>query len=253
MFTPIGFFAPQGEGWTPADATGIQYWWRADQGITLGTGNDVTQWDDIISGHSLIVYNNEPQFVSSTTGMNNQPSINFGTTATNEVLANTTEVAFGGSAFFFFVIDTTTNGNGGFQIIGGGKGALGAAGWEMVVETNHPSFTNSFTTYTFRVGPSSGDTTNTGVSVSAPERSWVGLGYEDAVGTSFWRNGSETVVGTGGNDPTTLAMSIGNYGTGGGLPYYGRIMEWGVLNGYHYWDGTEDTDFAAYVSARYGI
>ena len=253
MFTPIGFFAPQGPTWTPQDATGIRYWWRADQGITLGTGNDVTNWDDIISGYSIAPSANEPQFVSSTTGMNNQPSIEFGSVGTDEVLTNTTEQSFGGSVFFFFVIDTDTNANGGYQIVGGAKGNLGGSGWEMLIETNNPSYANSFTTYTFRVGPPSGDETNTGVSVSSPERSWVGIGYESGVGNNFYRNGSATSIGAGTNDPSSLAMCLGNYGSGGGLPYYGRIMEWGVLDGYHYWDGTDDTDFAAYVSYRYGI
>ena len=238
--------------WTPEDATGILYWWRADQGITLGTGNDVTQWDDIISGYSLTPTGNEPQFVSSTTGMNNQPSIEFGSVGVDEVLANTTEQTFGGSVFFFFVIDTTTNANGGFQILGGAKGATGASGKELLIETNHPSYANSFTVYSFNLGPSGGPTTNTGISVSAPERSWVGVGYENGVGNSFWRNGSETVIGSGANTPSTLAMRVGNYYSDN-LPYYGRVMEWGVLKDYHYWNDSEGSLFASYVSQRYGI
>ena len=251
MFVPTGYFA-SGDVWTPADATGIKYWWRADSGVTL-SGTDVTAWEDQIAGHTLTPSATSPKFVASDTSMNNQPAIEFGSVDTSEVLANTTEVAAGGEGFAWFVISTTTNADGGFQIIGGFKGLLGAAGHEMVIETNNPSYSNSFTTYTYEVGPSGGDETNTGVSVSAPEKSWVGIGHDNATGQNyFYRNGTSYLIGVGGDNPDTLAFCVGNYGTGGGLEYYGNVLECGWLSR-EYWTAPDAAQFSAYVSTRYGI
>jgi hypothetical protein len=242
--------------WTPADATNIEYFWRGDSGLTYDGSNNVSSWVDSVNGLELTPgAGTSPKYVASETSVNNQPVVNFGTVNTSEILNNTTEqpIAANTSFFFFFVHSTTTNANGGYQIIGGAKGTLGAGGHEFLIETNHPSYANSYTTYTYNVGNSGGVTTNTGVSISAPEISWVGLGYNSTSGdVTFYRNGSSTSIVNGSTDPDELAMCLGNY-VGGGLPYYGKVAEWGFIKGSAYWDGSEGTDFATYVNTRYGI
>ena len=253
MYTPVGFFAPQGTSWTPADATDSKYWWRADLGVTL-SGTSVTSWVDQIAGHDLTPgVGTAPQFVTTDTTMNNQPAISFGTVTNNEVLANTTEISAGtNGTLFWFVISTTTNANGGFQIVGGGKGLLGAAGWEMVAETNTNGNANRFSMYSFRVGPGGGVETYTGLSVSATETSWVGVSHTQTTKRSFYRNGTEYAVVTGTNNPTTFAFTAGNYTQGGTLQYYGRILECGWLTR-PIWTTADSVEFQSYVSSRYGI
>lgn len=239
--------------WTPAEAVGTKYWWRADLGVTL-SGTDVLSWEDQIAGHTLTPgAGTSPKFVSADTTMNNKPAINFGTVGTNEVLANTTEIAAGtNGTLFWFVISTTTNANGGNQIVGGGKGLLGASGWEAVIQTNTPTAANTFSTYTFRVGPSGGDTTNTGIAVSSTETSWVGVSHTQTTKTSFYRNGTEVVVGTGGLNPTSFAFTAGNYTQGGTLQYRGRILECGWLTR-PYWDSADELLLNEYLNLRYGL
>jgi hypothetical protein len=252
MYTPVGFFAPQ-FSWTPADATDSKYWWRADLGVTL-SGTNVTSWVDQIAGHTLTPgAGTSPKFVANDTTMNNQPAISFGTVTNNEVLANTTEIAPGtNGTLFWFVISTTTNANGGFQIVGGGKGLLGAAGWELVAETNTNANANRFSMYSFRVGPAGGVETFTGLNVSATEKSWIGVSHFLTTNRSFYRNGIQYAVVAGASQPTTFAFTAGNYTQGGTLQYRGRILECGWLNR-RYWDSADEVLFNQYLNLRYGI
>jgi hypothetical protein len=255
MYTPVGFFAPQGTSWTPADATDIRYWWRADLGVTL-SGTSVTSWTDQIAGKNLTPgTGTSPLFVANDATMNNQPAINFNSTgpATN-ILANTTEESAGtNGSLCWFVISTTTNGISGQQCIGGFKGDLGASGWEMVILSKNAT-TSNFFSYNFRVAAASGVLGNTGIAIGAPEKSWVGMSHTQSTKTSFYRNGIEQVRSSGALNPTTFAFVAGNYSDppAAQLPFYGRILECGWLTR-PIWTPTDSVEFQSYVNSRYGI
>jgi hypothetical protein len=244
-----------GFNWTPAQATDSRYWWRADLGVTL-SGSSVTSWSDQIVGHTLTPGSGTaPKFLSADTTMNNKPAINFGTVNTSEILNNTTEISAGSNGtMFWFVISTNPNNNGGNQVIGGGKGLRGVDGREMVIQTNFPNIAavNTFSTYTFRVGPSGAREIATSTPVSNPEKSWVGISNTHVTKVSFYRNGNEEVVGIGGLGPDSFAFTVGNYIQGDNNPYYGRILECGWLTR-AYWTPTDEALFTQYVNDRYRI
>ena len=51
IFAPFSFTRPISKPvipWSPADFTSVQYWWRADLGVTTGTGG-VSNWVDQIN------------------------------------------------------------------------------------------------------------------------------------------------------------------------------------------------------------
>jgi hypothetical protein len=254
MYTPVGFFAPsQGPSWTPADATDIRYWWRADLGVTL-SGTSVTSWTDQIQGKVLTTgTGTAPQFLANDATMNNQPAINFNTIATNENLSNYTEEPAGtNGTLFWFVISTTTNGINVQQILGGGKGLLGAAGWEMTLIAKRTNISNWWT-YTFRLPAGTQNFTNTGIPIGVAEKSWVGISHTHSTKTSFYRNTSpEQVLTTGGTNASTFGFTAGNYTDTGNLPFYGKILECGWLTR-PIWTPTDLVEFQSYVGSRYGI
>lgn len=65
--------------WIPTDIAGCKLWLRADQGITLNTGN-VSGWNDYSGGNyhcAQPVAIRQPLFNSSDADFNNKPSITF--------------------------------------------------------------------------------------------------------------------------------------------------------------------------------
>ena len=57
IFAPFSYLAnpivPPAPAWDPSDFTNVQYWWRADLGITT-SGTGVSQWRDQINNFDMI-------------------------------------------------------------------------------------------------------------------------------------------------------------------------------------------------------
>ena len=86
IFAPFGYIKnPDIEPtppWAPSDFTNVQYWWRADLGVTT-SGTDVTNWVDQINGLDITQTNaaNRPTLIASAATLNGQAVITFnGTT-----------------------------------------------------------------------------------------------------------------------------------------------------------------------------
>lgn len=108
LFKPFGFYKQQvaaEPAWTPANFENIQYWWRADLGITESGGN-VTVWEDQINSHQLIQsFNSNPSYtaaerspsLSTSTNLNSQPTVLFETKA-NATYGTVGEYLYGSTA-----------------------------------------------------------------------------------------------------------------------------------------------------------
>ena len=263
MFTPIGFFAPQGPTWTPADMNGIQYWWRADLGVTL-SGGTVTAWEDQIAGKTLIQEGGSataPDYVASDTTMNNQAAIEFGNGgATFDSLTDNANRIFPSGTDFPFmwaVFSTTNNGVGGYQVPLADKGSDGAAGQEFIVEFNHPSAANVISTYSYYLD-AAGQSTQLSTA-ARPDTGWIAIGVDnnDANAPGYlWVNSAKQTQWTVGSyewgvPRGGIAISVGNYGPSGNLPYIGRILEVGF--GLEEIDTDSMTNMNAYLNSRYGL
>lgn len=90
---------PYVEPWTPANFTDIQYWWKADAGLTMNSSDPskVEKWTDQINNFELTQsFNSNPNFTalermpttsSAWAPLNNQPIVRFGM-VTNASLTN---------------------------------------------------------------------------------------------------------------------------------------------------------------------
>lgn len=98
IITPFAYMATKETGWTPADFTNVQYWWRADLGVTE-SGGSVTVWEDQINAYQLV---------------------NSGTpTKTTEAGLNGADVIdFNGSSDYLYATSTPAARTGDFTILG---------------------------------------------------------------------------------------------------------------------------------------
>jgi hypothetical protein len=68
IFAPFSFTKPIPKPiipWTPASFTDVQYWWRADLGVTTGIGG-VSNWVDQINSFDLKQTNSSNRPTEST-------------------------------------------------------------------------------------------------------------------------------------------------------------------------------------------
>ena len=95
MFIPFSFQGPKSStpppSWTPADFTGVQYWWTADAGITE-SGGAVSVWRDQINNFDMVQATgaNQPSLTTSAT-LNGENVISFN--GTTDYLYTTTAPA----------------------------------------------------------------------------------------------------------------------------------------------------------------
>lgn len=119
FFAPFAFreqrvVTPPAPAWDPSDFTDIQYWWRADSGVTTATGG-VSSWLDQINSFDLQQSNSSNRPSSTTnSNLNNQDVISFNgssdylwTTSTPASLSNSDFTALAVYSF-----SSTSPGNG---------------------------------------------------------------------------------------------------------------------------------------------
>ena len=131
IFAPFGYIKnPDIEPtppWAPSDFTNVQYWWRADLGVTT-TGTDVTNWVDQINGLDITQTNaaNRPTLTTSA-NLNGQATINFNGT-TDWLSSKTTPAAVNNTDVTTLSIYRIPNTPPGAGIIFGYSGIFAAAG-----------------------------------------------------------------------------------------------------------------------------
>ena len=266
---------PGQKGWTPADMPTFIAWYRADIGVTYDVNNNVTAWapvtasiqlGDTLSDVTLTVKSGgtSPKYLSSISGMNNKPGIQFGTVSTTENLRTSKyDWVFdpGGGCFNWYVIDTNTNAFGGGQAIGGPAGKFGGGGgYQNPSFTNYPSYNNAYT-----LG---------GVDGTVPPQTNLQsvASYPKALFGSFINNsGIPPFYSEGGYYLNDIAAGTNNLWTTGAeylgaidrkfiwmlgntdaldAPFYGTILEAGITGN----NGSTDwVDLQNYVQARYNL
>jgi len=105
IFAPFSYLeknapVPVPPAWSPADFTNVEYWWRADSGVTTGTGG-VTNWVDQINSFDL-----------KQTNSANRPS-----STTSADLNNQSIIAFNGTTDFLTTEATPSSRTGDFMIL----------------------------------------------------------------------------------------------------------------------------------------
>jgi len=262
IITPFAFMAEQAApAWTPADFTGLKYWYRADSGLTL-SGTDVQAWA-VASGSAYTLEDQTstaPTYVSSYAGWNNREAIEFNNGVTTDALQSLTRYSVGTSDYHFvwWIAEAPSNASGGYQIIGGDFGPDGGS-QEFVLESNNPSSNNAWTTYNLQieVAGASEDLAIGGAISSF--KGWTGIAVDNSTKNGYvWVNGTETSIWTGGlygwADGTRgsgAGLIVGNYGIGQSLGFKGHIFEVGVLTSKP--TATEITNMETYINTYYGV
>ena len=97
IFAPFSYLAnPIVEPWDPSDFTNVQYWWRADLGVTE-SGTGVSAWRDQINNFDMIQGTDANRPTATTSAnLNNQSVLSFNgtsdflyTTTTPQAVSNT--------------------------------------------------------------------------------------------------------------------------------------------------------------------
>jgi len=102
IFAPFSFTRPIPKPvipWSPADFTNVQYWWRADLGVTTGTGG-VSNWVDQINSFDMkqTSSGNRPAQSTNATYLNSKEVISFNGTS-DFLTTQATPASRGTSAF----------------------------------------------------------------------------------------------------------------------------------------------------------
>ena len=262
LFKPFTFLkqkvaaAPPAPTWTPDDFSNVQYWWRADLGITTD-GNGVTIWEDQINGYDLV----DPQGVTSGTNpaattssnMNDQAVISFNGT-TDFMYTLSTPAALSSRdvtiLMVYEMIDTKTGGmTMGITYLGNNtRFYMDVSGGNQRVLSEN-------------IG-SSGLLVTTIESPATTGPQAFKLRYDASAGDGFYAQNTltETANGTSGDINTTwradstVAMGALVRNTAGEV-FGGRYVEYKVAEEvviYGTPSSTEMDDWKAYVNTRYG-
>jgi len=223
--------------WTPADLTGLKYYFTAGAGVTL-VSDRVSKWTDQVSGSEMTATVSSsaywPQYVSSEPLANNKPALYFssGSSRTNERLQSiisSTGIAASDDLTVIAIIIPSSSYDAQYQIYGGIGSNTSGANYENAMWIASPSISGEWGRYNFQAGSANGNV-STGVSVTKDAVSWHAVVYDSSAGTiTQYVNSStaaETTTGAAVN-PTksTLKLIAGDYSDGSDI---GGI---GIING----------------------
>lgn len=230
--------------------------WRADIGITIGTG--VAAWADMVSGRVLAQATgaNQPSYSASHASFNDQPALTFGGFLISTDPASTWKFTHDGTGMEVYIV------------------ALGSvpnnenAGNRHIISTNVGNSAGFFyrraansTNLTFQVQNDSG---YSNLSVNSNDPSY---NQNQAMFYHFWFNASQSpkwgntvndsggLTGNAGQPPSALdpvaTLYLGSSNVGG--PWLGQIAEVFIFNRtLTSGSGSERAAVAAYM-ARYGL
>jgi hypothetical protein len=262
FFTPFAFIKEEAAPftWTPEDLTGLKYWFRADEGITL-SGTDVISWTPKVGSLTLEDQTSSaPVFVSSYAGWNNRAAIKFNDGVNNDALIATSRYTVSSTDYHFiwFIAEANSNANGGFQILGG-DGGPDAANQEYVLMANTDTNNNAWSTYNFDIELNGGSTdSNVGGAISS-FKGWAGVAVNNSNKNAFmWRNGTEISTWTSGlygwadgTEGIGAGLTVGNYGLAETLGFKGHVFEVGVMTSKP--TAQEIADMQTYINTYYGV
>ena len=257
IFAPFSYLAnPIVEPWDPSDFTNVQYWWRADLGVTT-TGTGVSAWEDQINAFTM-VQNTDANRPTNTTSsdLNNQSVLR--TNGTSDYLfTSTTPASRTGDFTTLMVYDlaSTTPGAGvvfGVQRVAGGS--VDGRTWLDGLNGNQRSLSEGF-----------GSTAVVGTNVESPATAGAHAfkyRYDSSAGDDFYALDTltETTKGTAGNTGqdwfTSSTIGIGALlNSTAGTVFGGRYISMDFAEAVMVY-GTPTTDemneWKTYVNNRYG-
>lgn len=237
----LGLLSPGGaSGFTPAAQSGLLGWGRADAGLTIPSGNNVTAWADKSgNGSNMSLFSGataDPQFIASS--LNGQPAVSM-LAPSSAILVGTLGSTFSGTALTAIVVGTLTFTNSGRVI-------------SMYTNANNDTAATSFTLY---------QTSSTVITLfNAANKSAVTTadrtsGLAGVYSARF--DGTNCFARATGTDGTTVAatpsLSVNLFAFNAPLGLETRfdVCEWAIIG--HALSASEFAQWSGYTNARYGL
>lgn len=249
----IRFYAgPVPPPFTPADLTGIQYWWNTGFGINQ-TGSALVSWTDQISGSVLTSYAGTAMtYTAADANVNNQPSVYNNSTYASVFNGNITNLVIGGTDDYsiIFIGKPETIGSATYAIWGGNT-STGGASSELAPYISSPDGADVPGFYRFLYPAFAGIRTNTSTTAGTSVV-FHAICYQNSTQTitQYYNTTTPntTTTGAGSNiDRVPFRFEIGGYTNS--IRYKGRIMEAIILKAVP--TTQELTDLNTYVQNKY--
>ena len=256
LFKPFGFYTTKvtevAPAWAPSDFSNIQYWWRADLGITE-SGTGVSQWRDQINNFDMIQGTdaNRPTATTSS-NLNNAPALSFNGSS-DYMYTSTAPAAFTGSDLTMIGIWNLVSANNG-ALMGGVVTNNGTRFWMDTLNGDYRIYGENIY--------SAAGAAHTVQTPAGTGPSVMKMRYDASAGDGFRAQNTltETTIGTSGDvnttwqSGTTVAVGATVANTGGNV-FLGRYVEYELAE--QIWiHGTPSTDemneFKTYSNNRYG-
>ena len=247
----------------------VEYWWRADYGITNGTGSDVAQWRDQISGHDMIQPTAALQPTETTSAaLNNRAAIYTDGNATY-LYSDLPPASLSNNDFTMLVVweqvsSSVTEDGGIFGVFWAVNSQAGRM-WIDTLNANFRSFQHGFATAAQQT------TFNIETPISTGPHSFK-FRYDASAGDGYYAYDTitESVQGTTGNPNqdwypgasgvftafatgATVTSTSGNIFLGSGGDRYTQIRIAEAILIYDSATATEMTNYQTYVFERYGL
>ena len=251
IFAPFSYLKNKPISWLPSDFANVQYWWRADLGITT-TGTGVSAWEDQINGFTMVQGTdaNRPSEITSS-GLNNAAALSFNGTS-DYLYTATSPASFTGSDLTMLGIWNMVSSNNG-AVMGGVVTSNGTRFWMDTLNGNYRVYGENIY--------SAAGSAYTVAAVGA-QPSVMKMRYDASAGDGFVAQNTltETTMGTAGDVNTTwradVSVAVGATvaGTSGNV-FLGRYVQYELAE--QIWiHGSPSTDemneFKTYSNNRYG-
>ena len=238
--------------WAPSDFTNVQYWWRADLGVTT-TGTGVSDWEDQINGFTMVQGTDSKRPTATTSAnLNGADVLSFN--GTSDVLYTATSPASftGNDLTMLGVWDLTSSTSG--TLMGGVVTSNGTRFWMDTLSGNYRIF-----------GENIYSAAGVAYTVESPYTTGAAamkMRYDASAGDGFVAQNTltETTIGTAGDVNTTwrasTSVAVGATVTGTtGAVFLSRYVNYKLAE--QVWiHGTPTTDemneWKDYVNTRYG-
>jgi hypothetical protein len=256
IFAPFSYLAnpivPPAPAWDPSDFTNVQYWWRADLGVTT-TGTGVSQWRDQINNFDMIqgTDGSRPSATTSS-NLNGADVLSFNGSSDYMYTATTPAALSSSDATILAVWDMVSANNG--AVMGVPTTLNGTRFWMDTLNGNYRIFGENIY--------SGGGSAYTVESPASTGANAMKMRYDASAGDGFVAQNTltETTIGTAGDVNTTwrasstVAVGALVSGIGGGV-FLSRYVEYKLAEQVFVY-GTPTTnemdEWKTYVNNRYG-
>jgi hypothetical protein len=223
--------------WTPKNAANSYGWWRADLGVTFGSGSAVASWADQTGKQPAATQSTgSAQPTQTANQINGQPALVF-VGSSSQTLKITSFIAAPTNAEWWFVVNSTATGG---SPIFETTGAQNYYPFSSVIYPNQDLYLGMSSSVRKTLGNAISDIRNYSVlSVQSATNLWTA-----------WLNGNQqyTTATNAVANATTVYIGAGNNIGGGNLTgglaeiWYGQIMS-----------ASDRAKTRAYITKRYGI